>query len=334
MLLNGSLDPALLVDPTGRVLAVNDIVSKRLGRTHRELVGASISDLFPPEIAAARLRIIERVVRDGQPVRYLDGHYGRHFDSLVSPIRDSRGRVTSVAVYSRDITERHRLEQELLNISTTERQRLGNDLHDTVGQQLTGIRFLMSALADRSTGNPEVVAGMRRIEALISETIEAVRCVVRGLSPVHTHRLGLAVALRQLAGDAERLYGVACRADLVPETMPEIDGTVATQVYRIASEAIANAVKHGRASQIDLSLHFADGSGTLVVGDDGSGLAPDWEQKPGMGVRIMRHRASVVGAVVTIERRAAGGTVVTCRFGTHLAPGFSMPGGNTVDLSR
>jgi PAS domain S-box-containing protein len=335
MLLNGSLDPALLVDPTGRVLAANDIVAKRLGRSLEELTGLNIADLFPPDVAAARQRTIERVVRDGQPIRWRDGHFGRHFDSLVSPIRDPGGRVVAVAVYSRDVTEWHRLEQEVLNTSTAERQRLGHDLHDTVGQQLAGIRFLLSALADRAVRDrPEFASGLRRIESLVSDTIEQVRCISRGLSPVQMHRMGFAAALRELAGDAEQLYGIVCRADIMPETMADVDGTIAMQVYRIASEAVSNAIKHGRPTRVDIRVEVTNGTGTLEVKDDGAGLPRDWEQKPGMGVRIMRHRASVIGASVVVEPGVSGGTVVTCRFGTRLAPGLSMPGGNPVHLGR
>lgn len=332
-LLNGSLDPALLVDGNGKILMVNSAVATRLGKAPKDLIGASLHDLFPSDVADARLGIVREAIRTGQPVRYQDGHFGRHFDSLVSPVRGHDGRMECVAVYSRDVTNRHQMDQEILNASTRERQRLGSDLHDRLGQQLTGIRFLSAALAGKARErDASLAADAARIEDLVTEAMEHVRRISRGVAPVGIDDSDLEVAVRQLAVDTEELFKVSCVVSVDVEPGARIDGTVATELYWIAAEAVSNAVRHGHPSRLNIALRVRGDAGSISVRDNGSGLPEKWESSGGMGVRIMRYRASVIGAKMDIESANGDGTTVTCLFNTRLTAGHSTPGGNPMPL--
>jgi signal transduction histidine kinase len=210
-------------------------------------------------------------------------------------------------------TERRRLEQELLEISSREQQRIGEDLHDGLGQHLTGIAFLSKVLTQNLTARavPEADAAAQ-ITHLVNQAISQVRELVRGLSAVDVEAQGLLGALQQLAAHTESLFGIACHVTY--NTPPRLhDAAVATHLYRIAQEAVSNAVKHGEARQIMLTLTTGeDDSLTLRVHDDGLGLPDTVQTSQGIGLRLMRSRASTIGAALDIQRGTDGGTSVVC----------------------
>jgi len=211
----------------------------------------------------------------------------------------------------RDITERRQLEKEILDITEQERRRIGQDLHDGLGQMLTGIGLLCQnmtrKLERRKVSEAEEAA---EITDLVKEADQYARDLARGLTPVDLEASGLVAALRRLVANAERLFDIECAFDEVGSALVH-EGTTATHMYRIAQEAVSNAVRHGQAERIKISLAAGTEQIRLRVQDDGVGF-PDMEHEgPGMGIHIMRYRARIVGGTLDISSRPGSGTTVT-----------------------
>jgi PAS domain S-box-containing protein len=214
-----------------------------------------------------------------------------------------------------EMLERGRLERALLDIAEREAQRIGQDLHDELGQNLTGIAFLCKVmerkLADQSL--PEV-ADAARIAKLVNETISQARELARGLLPVQSGAQGLMSAIQRWASEVEELYNISCHFECDP-TVSVDNINSATHLYRIAQEAVHNAIKHGKAQHVVIRLHLAnDGQVVLSVEDDGVGFPEVMENKEGMGLRIMNYRARMIGASLNIAKRLSGGSIVSCLF--------------------
>lgn len=258
---------------------------------------------------------LDRTARDGTPaheeylMRDADGH-SRWMVTRATRSDSSRGAV--VTGTTQDVTERRTLERELLEISNREQRRIGSDLHDGLGQELTGIALLLRGLASRvRRGQPAGTAELDELVALVNGAIEGTRALARGLSPVEPDRGGLVFALRSLAVRARELYGldVRFRSRVGPELT--LDAAATTHLYRIAQEALTNAARHAQASHVALALTVRGTHVTLTVTDDGRGL-PD-TAATGMGLRIMRYRAQMMGGEVTIAAAEPSGTRVCCR---------------------
>jgi PAS domain S-box-containing protein len=211
-----------------------------------------------------------------------------------------------------DVTDRKRLEREIAETSAAEQRRLGRDLHDVLGQHLTGLAFLSGVLTKRLAGKcPDEAPAAAQIADLANEAVRQARALARGLSPVDLSAGGLMASLEQFAAGASALYG--CRCDFeCPRPMLLQDHAVATHLYHVAREAVTNAVTHGRAKKITIRLAEADGYVTLEVTDDGTGI-PDQLPVKGMGLRIMNYRASVIGGSLAVRNRPRGGVSVVCR---------------------
>jgi len=212
------------------------------------------------------------------------------------------------------VSERKRLERELIEISNREQRRIGHDLHDGVCQQLVGIGYLSETLADRlqEKGAAES-ADAERISKLIHSTLAQTRGVARGLFPVRLEQNGLISALEELAATSSSLFSFACRVEQA-EAPPVIDNTIALHLYYIAQEAVANAAKHGKAKVVVLRLARGHNGYVLSIQDDGLGFTVSSDSSAGMGLRIMRYRAAVIGATLEIRSRPAAGTMIQCLF--------------------
>jgi len=211
-----------------------------------------------------------------------------------------------------DVTDRKRLEREVLQIGTAEQQRIGQELHDGLGQELTGLSYLAKSLHQKlqAQGLAEAKAAAE-LAAGIPQVLGQLHAIVKGLLPLEADAGNLVPALLVLAGNVEERTGVSCRVQSRTRLRLN-DGHAAIQLYRIAQEAVNNAVKHGKARHIDLALTSDRRQIRLEVRDDGVGLGPDVEKSSGWGLRIMRYRAGVVGGTLDIRPGAAGGTLVTC----------------------
>jgi PAS domain S-box-containing protein len=208
--------------------------------------------------------------------------------------------------------ERRELEEELLNASSREQQRIGQDLHDSLCQQLAGIEFQNSVLVQQLSKTPEAQAEAARIGELIRNATKQARALARGLSPVEIEPNGLMSALNNLAINATNLFRVLCSFEC-PQPVLLDNRISATHLYRIAQEAIGNAVKHGQAKTVVVNLKHVDQELVLSVKDDGIGFSQDGRGSEGMGLRIMEYRADMIGAMLRIDSVKGGGTTVACR---------------------
>jgi len=204
------------------------------------------------------------------------------------------------------------LEAQLRDVSEREQERVGHDLHDGVGQELTGAALLLKALDDEiSRAAPQLTPRVRAVRDMIGQCIATTRSLAQGLSPVHLDRNGFAGALEQLAANSEALYGIPVRFEWRRKGEPPSSGAT-IDLYRIAQEAIRNAARHSGAHEIRVTLNVRPEGFVMTVEDDGCGLQPDAESEGGMGLQIMKYRASIVGALLELSARDEGGTVVRC----------------------
>lgn len=211
-----------------------------------------------------------------------------------------------------EIAERQRLERTVLEISERERRAIGHDLHDGLGQHLTGTALVAQALRTRlaQRGVPEE-AEVQRIVHLIEEGIDQTRALAKGLLLAEIEDTGLVPALEELALGMREQFGVECR--LYCEKPPLLaENGAATQLYRIAQEAVRNALRHGKAGTVSIRIEADEANLRLAIEDDGVGLPEPSKRGQGLGLRIMAHRASIIGARFSIDPLHGKGTVVTC----------------------
>jgi signal transduction histidine kinase len=208
-----------------------------------------------------------------------------------------------------------RLEGTLLEISAHEQRRIGLDLHDNLGQHLTGTAFMSKALQQRleAQGLPEAVEA-RKIVTLVNKAIEKTRELSRGLIPVVSGADGLMASLQRLTGEVQDSFSVSCR--FVCDVPVLLDDVVAgTHLFHIAQEAVSNAIKHGRATRIVVALSALGDSGRLAIKDNGVGIPSMPTRTSGMGLHIMGYRASMIGGSLEVMREPNGtGTIVKCSF--------------------
>lgn len=227
-----------------------------------------------------------------------------------------------------EMAERTRLERELLVAGERERMRLGRDLHDDLGQLLTGIAFLSSVVEKRvSAGSLPDKASTTEIKSLVQEALSKTHNLALGLTPVTIGTAGLLGAIQELATMTERVFSVTCTLDCDQEFI--VDRPLAsTNLYRITQEAISNAVRHGKARRITISLRFHDDRLTLRVQDDGVGLGVREDGRGGLGLVIMKQRAEQLGGTFEVRTHDSG-TSVLC-----VVPGIArpVPGQDPADL--
>lgn len=226
------------------------------------------------------------------------------------------GFLRSVRLKARDRLKANReLEQQILEIGDDERRRIGLDLHDGLGQHLTGISLISETVAQQmASGHNPDPANIETITRLVSESVRITRDLAKTLSPVTLERDGLIAAVEELANTSCSLFGIDCRPEIDCEEMP-LDLTRSLHVFRIAQEAVNNSVRHGKAKNVRIRLSHDKNQVSLTVTDDGSGLSQKTVVNPGLGLRIMQYRAQILGAKLSAERAGpSGGTIVTCLF--------------------
>ena len=209
-----------------------------------------------------------------------------------------------------EMGERVRLQKELVDAGEAERLRLGRDLHDDLGQLLTGIGFLSSAVASKLTAQSRGEANaVTEIRHLVQEAITKTRLLSIGLTPVSLGTGGLRTAVQELTAMTVRVFGVACTLEYDPEILVERP-IAATNLYRIIQEAISNAVRHGGGRRIEISMTLEEERLVLTIRDDGAGLANDAGQRNGLGLNIMKYRAELLGGTLEVGSDESGTTVL------------------------
>lgn len=312
----------VVLDPSGHIVRFNRACERASGRPFDVVKGLHIGDLFETSEDASRFRVLVDLWRNEAEPSEQDGCWltasgeRRIIAWSGTVLRTADGRVEYIIASGNDVSDRKRLERALLEISAREQRRIGQDLHDGLGQHLTGTAFMSKVLQERleERALPEAIdAG--RIVTLVNEAIEKTRELSRGLIPVVSDADGLMGSLQRFATEVEDLFGVSCRFVCdVPVLLDDVE--TATHLFRIAQEAVTNAIKHGRASGLVIALSAHDGIGRLVVEDDSRGLGCVPTSTVGMGLHIMGYRASMIGGVLDVKREPdrGVGTTVDCRF--------------------
>jgi PAS domain S-box-containing protein len=305
-------DTLLLLDADLRVRFINRASA---GRAIDEIIGEHISVLLPPAARDGVLSKLRQVLTTAVTATYefdleREGADTLHFENRAVLVRDD-GLGTTISVTVRDITERRRLEQEILDVSSRERQTIGRDLHDGLGQELTGVALMLRALATRMEKQiPAQVEQVNEIVGLVNQSIETARSLARGLLPVNQEGGGIMLALRSLVDRSRDLYGF--KVDFWAEVSPQVslNEASASHLYRIAQEALTNTARHGRASAVSVYLLVTTSKFLLQISDDGVGLPEANRSTSGMGLKIMRYRAGMIGAKFEIAANPPHGTIV------------------------
>lgn len=215
----------------------------------------------------------------------------------------------------RDITARKRLEKEIIEISGREQRRIGQDLHDSLCQQLAGIGFLCKAIETKiAEGSSVSVAEAAEVVNHLDEAITLTRGYARGLNPVRLESNGLVYALSELAVTTEKIYGIPCTFDYNKKILIK-DNAAALHLYRIVQEALNNAIKHGNPTRIEITIRSDGKTNILAVKDNGKGFSGGAPQ--GMGLNIMDYRAAMIGAELSVDSKPGRGTTVACSFQTR-----------------
>jgi signal transduction histidine kinase len=216
------------------------------------------------------------------------------------------------AALTQEMQERRRLEKELIEAGEREQRRIGHDLHDSLCQHLTGTALAGQVLGQRLKDKalPEAAAANRLVE-LVEEAIDLTRTLARGLHPSEMQVERFVDNFQELATGTSERFKISCKFEC-PQAILLHDASTITHLYRIAQEAISNAIRHGKARHINIGLDSADDETVLTVTDDGTGLHTNGRPSNGMGLRIMAYRASMIGGTFEIESLPHHGTRVTC----------------------
>jgi PAS domain S-box-containing protein len=319
-LVENSPDIITRFDLQSRHLYVNRSVERATGIPQQQFIGRTNGELgMPDDLCRIWDSTISQSIETRREVDFefqFEGPGGRrHFHSRLCPEFGPDGHVVSVLGVCADITERKVLQAELLTIAEREQRRIGQDLHDDVGQELTGVGLMADALLEalEESGSPEVGL-IAKIRARLLYIHGRVQALSRGLIPVEVDARGLMKALDDLSRRVTIVQGIECAFECL-HPVPVEDNRVATHLYRITQEAIANAVKHSHAEHLRVTLHESEGILTLEIRDDGIGIPDEISRGSGMGLKIMQYRCGLIGGMLTVGRAGGAGTRVVCKIG-------------------
>jgi PAS domain S-box-containing protein len=307
-------------DENNRILRVNRAAAAEMGLSIEQIEGRHTSELFPPSDAEAYLKDDREVIESGEPKLGIIERYSPHggkprwvaTDKV--PVRDENGQVTGVLAVATDITALREREAEraMVEQGEEERLRIARELHDGIGQDLSGLRMLTESLRRKAEQSaPQLLAKVLEVTRLLGEANTELRRVISGMTPEPIPASDLRAALHQLSANVQILFEIETTAEC-DKRIPPVDDKTATHLLRIAQEAAYNAAKHGRPRRIRLSLAVEPTYLCLQVIDDGIGFSatrnPDGPA--GRGLRIMRYRAEQIGAqLMTLDDPLAGTTV-------------------------
>jgi hypothetical protein len=303
---------AFIKDEEGRYVYANSSLERRC---QGSILGKTSADLFSPEVAGRLGGHDQAVLAAGTTLEFTDSitfpdGTTSDWHNFKFPFRDTAGR-RFIGCISMDITQLRNLEKQIIEISDREQARIGHDLHDGLCQFLVSTAFHCKRLLERLEADhrPEA-ADVEKIFDLLDTAITQARRLACGLYPVQLEADGLGSALEELADSARARFKIDCVAECVPPVFVP-DNTVATHLYRIAQEALNNAVRHGQPSSIAIRLQMSNHRLELTIRDDGVGLAQHGKSD-GLGMHIMDYRTRTIGGALEIRGEPGGGTTVRC----------------------
>ena len=305
-------------DMSGNITSINKTGEQILGRPRDAILSKNLIEFVVEEQRAAAAQWLAQVAKSAElpPAEWdcLNSAGQRIRLEISTRVVGRAGKQMEVEGIARDITERKRLEREILEISSREQRRIGHDLHDGVCQQLAAIAYRMDILAEQLQEKGVAESSeAERVGGLVNEAINQTRGVARGLFPISLEENGLVSALEELAVNTGNLFKVKCQFSAAGQ-LPKVENGVALHLYYIAQEAVLNAAKHSRSDNISISLTRANDRFILAIRDDGSGFELSDHSFKGMGIRIMRYRARVIGATLDLKSQPGQGTQISCEF--------------------
>ncbi len=320
-ILNETEDAVFFCDPKGRILMANAALAKWFGSAVASLTGKKAAEALSGEcsrflleqndeaIADGKTRTFETSLASAQGFRTLLVTKGVH--------RSANGKIKGIFGIARDISELKAMEREIIDTSDKEKQRLGQELHENLCQYLVGISLLGNVLfEDLLRLKLKEAEDARQITSLVKDAIAEVRALAKGLAPMHQEQEeGLIVALQELAEQARVIGKIRCSLR-VPRSASFVDEPTSMHLFRIAQEAVHNAIKHSHAKRLQIALSNSRREVVLSVQDDGVGFnqgdPPKGENSSGLGLHIMKYRSRAIGADLTIRRLPDGGTAIVC----------------------
>ncbi len=310
---NDSPQPIWVHDPVSlRFLMINEAAVRQYGWSREDILSMSVTELLAPGASSGPLS------DDGETVEPFETQHltrdGRVLDMEVWARSISFGGQRAELVFAFDVTERRAFGSALIEAIAGEQRRIGQEMHDGLGQELTGLALSARALANRAERERDAIAGdLAELASLATTCIQDARLIVQGLSPLTDAEGSLEAALEALARRSS-LSGTEVRFHAQLEAPLMVDLKVRNHLYRIAQEAVQNALKHSGAHSIDIHLYVREPSVLLEIVDDGRGVPSEGEGErgTGLGMRTMRFRASAIGGRLSIARRPGGGNSVKC----------------------
>lgn len=296
----------------------NKAAEQLYGYTAAEARGRVSHELLATECSMSHSELVDLLQ---QKTNWAGELVHRHRDGrrlmIESRMRMVRYETESLVLeVNRDITQRKAMEREVLDVVAQEQQRIGQELHDGVNQELFALNLISTAMSLRlSKVAPTEVDHATKIVNGLTRVQQQIRALARGLVPVELDPRGLLAALRELAERTSEHSSVVCQFDQSGSVQIE-DRIVSTHLIRIAQEAVRNAVRHGQPRNILLSLTQSSDRIVLSITDDGAGLRFSGNEPTGLGIKLMQHRASVIGGWLTVGSATGGGTIVTCTLPT------------------
>jgi two-component system, LuxR family, sensor kinase FixL len=320
-ILDTAVSAIVTIDELGVIQSANPATERLFGYTTKELIGQNVKLLMPSPYRDEHDQYLGNYLATG--IKHIIGA-GRELPALH---KDGTEFIVELSVSENtvgprwytgilnDITRRKALERQLVQSATQEEQRIGRELHDGVGQELTGLGLLAGALVQRLQHKTQserqtaekLATGLERVH-------EQIRLLGRGLAFAELDAAGLEVALRELAQRITEQSGIACEFACT-EPVKVADKYAAKHMYRIAQEATSNAMRHGQPNRIGIALHQGPSGVRLTVQDNGTGLPSSEDVEgvgDGMGIATMRYRAETIGGTLHVGPAEGGGTIVSC----------------------
>jgi PAS domain S-box-containing protein len=307
-----------LIDIHGIIKFINPSAEAMFGYSAAELLEKNIKLLMPSPHRERHDDYIATYLKSGIKSIIGTGRQlvGRRKDDSQFPMYLSVGEIhlTHTHLFAgliMDMSTQQKLQREVLAIPAREQQRIGEELHDGLGQQLTGLSLLAQSLLNKATKPEHELAN--QIASGLQEALAQVRALSRGLMPIQIYADGFMISLQEITESIEKQSNIPIKLQ-IDDVVLLFDDATATHLYRIVQESLNNAIKHADASQIDVSLKVEQDHGLLQITDNGIGITDDIGDSSGLGLNIMKHRCGLFDGEITINTAGHRGTRVSCRF--------------------
>jgi PAS domain S-box-containing protein len=319
LLLSTTAALIVVLDTDGKIVHFNRAFESATEYPFEEVKGRAFSDMFLYPDEAGHVRVLLQHLHDGRSVskhvNFIRTRSGRRrmVEWSSSVLFDERGQLEYIIGTGLDITDRRELEQELLAISDLERQRIGQDLHDGLGQRLTALElFAYSVKEEVRKHAPFLLEECEQMSRELRETVRQARILSHGLAPVSFEGDGLLLALEDLAQNTSSMTKVECSFQHDGRCSLS-DANTSMHLYRIAQEVVNNALRHARPTRIEIKFADVSGERELIVRDNGTGMSQTAGATSGMGLKLIQHRAELMGATISIDSAPNRGTAIKCR---------------------